>query len=237
MQLYVNVPARRVDLDQAVLDALPSLKAAGAVALKWQSPLWQPLFRDDKPFHEYRDGKMLRAIGRPDLHPELREYWPTRGPTWDAIALACNEAGKTLGPVVLEAKAYPGEFRDTGGGTAAKGDRRELIERRLRETRFWLDIPETAERAETWLGELYQSANRFACLHWFHEVLIPEASAWQLNLYFVDDTTYRPTPRAKWKEALPVAEADLGLKGPVLHSGHAFLDGRPRQELVDATGG
>jgi hypothetical protein len=63
MQLYVNAPARRSELDQAALHALPVLRAAGAVRIRWRSPLWSPLFPTDKPFHEYRDGKMLASIG------------------------------------------------------------------------------------------------------------------------------------------------------------------------------
>lgn len=237
MQLYVNVPACRAELDQAVLDSLPTLKAAAAVALEWRSPLWQPLFGDDKPFHEYRDGKMLRAIERSDLRPKLRDHWPARGPTWDAIAVARDRRGKAVGPVLVEAKAYPGEFRDTRGGTAAGGDRRERIKCRLQETRAWLGVPESPELAATWLGELYQSANRFACLRWFRAVLQPEVPAWLLNIYFVDDPTYRSTQRREWDKALGVAVAELGLAGTVPHSGHVFLDGHPRQELVDATGG
>src|SRR3954471_12722156 len=108
MQLYVNAPARRAELDAAVLDALPTLKAAGAVAVQWHSPLHQPLFADDKPFHEYRDGKMLRAIGHEELRRTLREYWPTRGPVWDGIALGRGADGTVIGPVLVEAKAYPG---------------------------------------------------------------------------------------------------------------------------------
>ena len=139
--------------------------------------------------------------------------------------------------MLVEAKAYPEEFRDPGGGTAAEGDRRERIVVRLRETRSWLGVPQDPTLETTWLGELYQSANRFACLHWFRAVLAPETPAWLLNLYFIDDPTYRATSRAAWERVLPVAEADLGLTGPVLHSGRVFLDGCARRELVEATGG
>jgi hypothetical protein len=153
------------------------------------------------------------------------------------IALARDGDGDVVGPVLVEAKAYPGEFRDTGGGTAAEGERLKRIRQRLQETRAWLDVPESPDRARIWLGELYQSANRFACLRFFRAVLQPEVPAWLLNIYFVNDPTYRPTPRMDWEKALGVAESDLGLARSVAHSGRAFLEGRPRQELVDATGG
>lgn len=78
MQLYVNAPDRRAVLDQATLAALPSLRAAGAATLAWRSPLQQPRFANDHPFHEYRDGKVFDAIGRPDLRTKWAEYWPGR---------------------------------------------------------------------------------------------------------------------------------------------------------------
>lgn len=231
MQLYVNVPGRRAELDQAVLGALPTLRAAGAVALRWCSPLARPLFPDDKPFHEYRDGKMLRAIDRYDLLPQLRDYWPARGPVWDAIGRAFDARGGAVGSVLVEAKSYPGEFRVTGGGTGAAGDRRERIKTRLSETRAWLGVVETPERAQTWLGELYQSANRLAYLRWFHAVLDPPVPVWLVNLYFVSDPTYRSTVRSEWDDALRAAAADLGLAGSVAHLEHAFLEGRDPAEL------
>jgi hypothetical protein len=67
MQLYVNSPHRRRALDAAALDALPSLRADRSTQFRWRSPLARPLFDSDRPFHEYRDGKLFDALGRPNL--------------------------------------------------------------------------------------------------------------------------------------------------------------------------
>jgi hypothetical protein len=109
---------------------------------------------------------------------------------------------------------------------------------RLRETREWLGVEESPQLGERWLGELYQSANRYAFLRFFRVVAEPRVAAWLLNLYFTDDVTHRPTPRARWDKELPRAERDLGLSGiAVKHSGRALLPGGSYEELVAATDG
>src|SRR4051812_3262722 len=150
MQLYVNAPDRRALLDKATLAALPSLSAAGATTLDWRSPLQHPLFATDHPFHEYRDGKVFDAVGRPDLRGKWAEYWPGRSQRWDALAVACDDTGTVLGPVLVEAKSYPGEFRPKSGGPRAEGDRLKIIERRLRETREGLGGAERPEHPQAW---------------------------------------------------------------------------------------
>jgi hypothetical protein len=242
MQLYVNAPDRRALLDETTLAALPSLRAAGATTLDWRSPLQHPLFVTDHPFHEYRDGKVLDAVGRPDLRAKWAEYWPGRSQRWDALAVARDDTGTILGPVLVEAKSYPGEFRPKSGGTRAEGDRLALIERRLHETREWLAVAETPELTKLWLGPLYQSANRFAALRFFRSFCDPPADAWLLNLYFINDTTHinekLATPQEQWEKELPGAEHDLGFAGlEVPHSGRAYVEGGTYDELVAATGG
>jgi hypothetical protein len=242
MQLYVNAPERREQLDRATLEALPSLRDAGARALDWRSPLQRPLFATDHAFHEYRDGKVFDAIGRPDLRGKWAKYWPGGSQKWDALAIARDASGAALGPVLVEAKSYPGELAPKSGRTRAEGDRLELIERRLRETREWLGVAETPALAKQWLGPLYQSGNRFATLRFFRSFCDPPGDAWLLNLYFVNDTTHTnkklATSRQQWEEELPGAERSLGLEGKdVPHSGRAFLDAGTYEELVAATGG
>jgi hypothetical protein len=145
-------------------------------------------------------------------------------------------------PCACRGQELSRQFRDTGGGSAAKGDRLTRIEDRLRETRQWLRVEESSQIAERWIGDLYQSANRFATLRFFRSHLNPPADAWLLNLYFLNDRTHksskRATTREKWEAELPRAEADLGLKGkPIAHSGRAFVDAGTYEELVAATGG
>lgn len=143
IQLYVNEPTCGAELDAAALKHLPGLRDAGATTLSWRSPLLEPLFSTDHPFHEYRDGKVLDALGLSRLRPDWKKYWPQRSQKWDALAMALDVDDEDVGPVLVEAKSYPGEFRDRGGGTRAEGERRKRIENRLWQTRGWLGAQQT----------------------------------------------------------------------------------------------
>lgn len=110
IQLYVNSPERRKVLDEKVLTALPTLRAAGATRFDWRSPLLLPVLPGDHPFHEYRDGKVLDAIARSDLREKWRDYWPNRSQKWDALAMAYDGGDGVVGPVLVEAKAIPASF-------------------------------------------------------------------------------------------------------------------------------
>jgi hypothetical protein len=61
----------------------PILRQTGSAApITWLSPL------ASDEFAEYRDGSFLKLIGHPGLEPDLREFWPARGPQWDALGKA-----------------------------------------------------------------------------------------------------------------------------------------------------
>lgn len=75
-QLYVNY--REAALSQAVADALPV--DCTAEAIDWRSPLQSAAFK------EYRDGEFLAAVELSGVADELKEFWPARGPRWDALA-------------------------------------------------------------------------------------------------------------------------------------------------------
>jgi hypothetical protein len=197
MQLYVNSPHRRRALDAAALDALPSLRAVRSTQFRWRSPLARPLFDSDRPFHEYRDGKLFDALARPNLRRAWSEYWPARSPKWDGVALALNSDGKAVGCLLVEAKS-PGEFRPASGGTRSEGDRRSRIVKRLAETRDWLKIRDSPEVTRHREGDLYQAGNRYATLRFFRDFVDPPVAAWLLSVYFLDDQTHlSPARRAR----------------------------------------
>lgn len=83
---------RAVETRPEVL-ALPDLGP-----INWVSPL-----RNDA-FAEYRDGAFLRRLNLSWLENELTEFWPRRGPQWDALGLAGDKI------VLVEAKARVPEF-------------------------------------------------------------------------------------------------------------------------------
>jgi hypothetical protein len=217
VQLYVN--RRAHELTDAVLRQTPSL-AEVARTLAWTAPL------ERDGFSEPQDRGFLRAVGYEDFAPQLAEFWPTRGPVWDALAVAILPAGRP-GVVLVEAKSHPAEVY--GGGTQASAGSRARIADALTATRLWLGL---SEDPTGWLDALrpdepghssvYQAANRLAHLYWLRERMSVEA--WLVNLLFVDDPTHRSTSLAAWEASLPAIEEDLGLPaGAVPYASHAFV--------------
>jgi hypothetical protein len=218
VRLYVN---ERADaLTAAVLDQMHAL-AKRTESLEWRAPL-------APKFEEPRDGAFLVAVGREDLAESLREFWPARGPVWDALAVV-HLRGGGQGILLCEGKSHPAEIY--GGGTKASEGSRTRIAAALAATQDWLGVPRDAER---WMDPLrpeqpghsavYQSANRYAHLYWLRKHAGVEA--WLCHLLFVDDPTYGATPRALWEQKLPEIERDLELHGRTIpFAGHVFLPG------------
>jgi hypothetical protein len=57
-----------------------------------------PLAEDN--FAEHRDASFLARLGLEALTPNLREFWPARGPQWGALGVFDG------GIVLVEAKAH-----------------------------------------------------------------------------------------------------------------------------------
>lgn len=221
LQIQIAVNRYRDELETKLLAALPTLAALDPV-FDWRSP------REDDRFREYYDGSLLDRIGRSELRPKLKQFWPAGGPHWDAIAVAGTETGDWLGPVLIEAKSYPKEQESS---CAAKDPAsRELIERRLTETRAWLGVAD--DHAHTWMNGRYQSANRLTFLRFFRQVLGEQA--WLVNVYVVDDPDPTiTTTHDQWQAALAETTKLLGIsEHGVEHSGAVFIPGRERHELT-----
>ena len=218
LQLQIWVNRQPDELSRRVVDALPSLASLNP-RLRWVSPL------ETEKFVEYQDHAFLRALELESLDPQLKRFWPRGGPVWDALA-AVEIGGDPAarGVILVEAKSYPAEIY--GGGCQASPRSRKKIETALRKTKNWLDVPEDID----WTGPLYQSANRFAHLHFFREeVGIP---AWLVNVYFLDDPD-SPTTREEWRVALRQVKAELGLANIIVpHAAELFLEAGERRELA-----
>jgi hypothetical protein len=186
IQHYVND-------DPATLQDAISHSCGVPVSLKWVSPL-----RSHR-YAEYRDLAFLKALGLSKHRGDLTNFWPARGPVWDALAL--DELSNQI--VLIEAKSHLPEIR--GGGCKAVSIRsRKKIDAAINETKRWLSVPPEAE----WKGDLYQAANRIAHLHLFRNVL--KIPAWLVNIYFVDDPHSR-TSRNEWDLGIPLAKRQLGI--------------------------
>jgi hypothetical protein len=216
-QIYVN--RRRAELDMAILAAVPSLSVQKP-ALTWASPL------EAQSYREYHDAKFLRAVGLEALMPLLEDFWPSRGPHWDALAIV-QRSIREPGVLLFEAKSYPEEL-EGGGLKATSPASKEKICRALKATQDWLAIPES--KRDAWTGPHYQTANRLAHLYWLRKVA--DIDAWLVHLLVVNDPTFRRTPRAKWDSAVNSMKRILGLdEGFVPHFGHAYVDGLPKSKL------
>lgn len=209
LQDYVN--DHEPTLTRALIAALPDRLQELGACVQWVSPLAQ------EDYIEYRDADFLRAVGLAEFSAELADFWPTGGPSWDALAVVSTLGGKTLpGIVMVEAKSHVPEIY--GSGCQASPHSRELIEKSLAAAKHWCGASMDAD----WTGPLYQSANRLAHLYFLRERL--RRPAWLVNLYFTDDP-YRPTSRAAWEVELRNVKASLGLSGDVAGAVELFLPG------------
>jgi hypothetical protein len=172
----------------------PLLQKTQGGAITWLSPL------ASDGFAEYRDASFLELIGQEGLVPALKDFWPTRGPQWDAL-------GKTMqGDVLLvEAKAHVPEMCSLG--TAATPDSRSRIEATLNQVAQHLDA--NAGRA-AWTDFFYQIANRIAHLHFLRSNGV---SAWLVYVNFLGDKEMGgPTTPETWEAAYQVAFHVMGLR-------------------------
>src|SRR5208283_614822 len=78
-----------------------------------------------------------------------------------------------------------------GSGCGAKGASMQRILEALTETKISLGVPQEAQ----WAGTLYQSANRYAHLHFLRA--IGGIEAYLVNVYFVNDP-HSPTTVEEW---------------------------------------
>jgi hypothetical protein len=199
LQDYVN--EHEAALTKALMQELPArLRELGA-HIRWVSPL----AKDD--YAEYRDADFLWAIGLGDFVGELANFWPSGGPSWDALATISDSDGRIHpGVILVEAKSHIPEIY--GNGCQAGPDSRDLIEKALAETKDWCK----ASTAADWTGPLYQSANRFAHLYFIRERL--KCPAWLVNIYFINDEI-GPTDHDAWKAERRKVKATLGLTSMV----------------------
>jgi hypothetical protein len=195
------VNERTQDLNSAIAQSI-SRYNLNENDIHWVSPL-----AADK-YTEYRDSEFLERVGFGHLAPQLRAFWPQRGPCWDALARI--EGGCLL----IEAKSHVPEIY--GGGCGASPRSRQKIQSAFDATKAWLGV----SREVDWIGRLYQSANRYASLYFLRE--IAGVQAFLVNVYFVGDPR-TPLTRVDWNIAIEGVNRELGLVREVPYSASVFL--------------
>ncbi|HUV32749.1 MAG TPA: hypothetical protein VMW31_04185 [Devosiaceae bacterium] len=192
-------------IQRAVNDRPDLLNAAvSSVASDIKDIDWRSALRTDN-FAEYRDGAALHVLGLSGLAPDLSEFWPRRGPQWDALGVSSTGA-----IVLVEAKAHVAEMLSPP--TQAGQKSRARIEAALAETADGLG----ARPLAPWSDAFYQLANRLAML-WFLTQRGVDARLILVN--FVGDAEMGgPATPAEWRAAMQVAMHVMGL--PARHALH-----------------
>lgn len=188
-------------LQRAVNCNQSCLEHAEIGAVQWLSPL-----RDDD-FAEYRDAAFLERLGLSRLSEALRDFWPKRGPQWDALGLAGDRV------ILVEAKAHIDEFFSPP--SAATGKSRETIAASLTATREALGVSSSTD----WSTRFYQFANRLAHLYFLRSHGV---DAYLLFVDFIcDDDMRGPTCADEWAAVYRTAEYAFGL--PKTHALSKFV--------------
>lgn len=196
-----------------------ALRRSGALGrretIAWCSP------RAATSFREYRDTAALRLCGLAPRVP-LSEFWPARGPVWDALGTTSDDS-----VVLVEAKAHIAEAASPA--TRATPQSKAMIEAALTAARRHYAPRGRAE----WSGLFYQYANRLA--HQFFFTQRNGLSTTLVFLYFVNATDVDgPTSEAEWRGASRLIHAVLGLPSDLTRFGvfDAFVDVRLLQDAI-----
>lgn len=207
IQTYVNESCG--ELNQAIELSIQARQGILSLLPRWVSPLAA------HNYDEYRDEEFLSVIGLSQYASALNEFWPRRGPCWDA--LACFEGTTAAGLLTVEAKSHISEMR--GSWRAHSETSQAQIRRAFDSTKDWLGVPRTADWTA---GNLYQSANRYAHLYFFRQVVGIEA--WLVNTFFLNDPHSR-TSIEQWQAAIRQAKQELCLPADgVPYTVDIFLD-------------
>lgn len=201
IQTYVNEKTHA--LNSAVAQSL-SRYDLDEKDIHWVSPLAADTYS------EYQDSEFLERVGLGVLAQRLLEFWPRRGPCWDALARI--EGGCLL----IEAKSHVPEIYSGGCGASPRS--KQKIQAAFDATKAWLGVSPDVD----WTGRLYQSANRYASLCFLRE--IAGVQAFLVNVYFIGDRI-SPTPltRDDWDAAIGSVNRELGLVREVPYSSAVFL--------------
>ncbi|MDN4982224.1 hypothetical protein QY049_03160 [Bradyrhizobium sp. WYCCWR 13022] len=189
-----------------------ALRLSGAIG-PTASVLWASPLRDDG-FREYRDMAAISKAGIAGLRKSLAEFWPARGPVWDAVGFTADKT-----PVFVEAKAHIPEAASPP--TKASPQSFELIEKSLSEARKFY----APKASAIWTNLFYQYANRLA--HHYFLTRLNGLKSSLVFLYFVNaEDMQGPVTEEEWHGAIRLIHAVLGLPKDLRSRGvfDAFVD-------------
>lgn len=206
---------------QVLTSALRRSEAIGPqISVTWHSPL------EDDHFLEYRDAKALDKVGiqSASLKRPLEQFWPLRGPVWDALGITSEG-----NPLFLEAKAHIPEAASPATKASAPASLK-LIKESLKQARQFYAPKAMAD----WSELFYQYANRLA--HHYFLKRVNDVHSVLIFLYFVNaDDMHGPKSEEEWRGAVQLIHAALGLPKDLRSYGvfDAFVDVRLLKDAVD----
>ncbi|QNN64634.1 hypothetical protein H9L12_10115 [Sphingomonas rhizophila] len=161
--------------------------------VQWRSPL----SGDD--YAEYRDGEFLDIVDLGHLRSDLADFWPSRGPQWDALGV-----GPKGQVILVEAKAHVGEMCSPPTG-ASQASRRRITDN----LNACAQLLGAREGHADWSRHFYQIANRLAHLRFLRERGV---DAYLVLVNFLNDREMGgPSTPEAWEAAYQVAFHVLGL--------------------------
>ena len=176
--------------------------------IEWLSPL------ADDDYAEYKDQTFLDLLEIKLTKKELKDFWPSQGPQWDALATFGDD-----GVILVEAKAHINEMLSPGSQASAES--LEKINKALNRTkRFY-----KAKPGCDWSKRFYQYANRLAHLYFLRE--LNGIDAYLVFVNFLNDPDLDgPKTEREWCAAIKVMHEALGVRGEVLkkHVIDVFVD-------------
>jgi hypothetical protein len=165
-------------------------------------------------YREYRDQAWLDRLEVELPNRALRDFWPARGPVWDALAKSgCGDV------ILVEAKAHIAEIASPR--CMAEGDSQTRIRASIGELRQLIAPRSTAD----WAGTFYQYTNRLAHLYLLR--VLNGIPAELVFLYFLNASDVNgPATAAEWQGAIKLLHSYLGLRHhPLLtHVHNVYLD-------------
>ena len=182
-----------VNKDADVLDkSIKSFIGAGKKQkIEWLSP------KADDDYAEYRDRAFLDLLRIKLSKTKLKDFWPARGPQWDALGGIGNEIY-----LLVEAKAHVSEI--ISSSQAKSPISKTLIKKSLDKTRKYLGLKPQLDLTQGF----YQYANRLAHLYLLR--VLNDIPAYIIFVYFINDHTHIPTSKAEWTGALQLMHSYLG---------------------------
>ncbi|MCF7875195.1 MAG: hypothetical protein K9L87_04900 [Candidatus Omnitrophica bacterium] len=183
--------------------------------IKWVSPIPKDNFK------EYGGQNFLKQLRLDYLKDELKKFWPSRSPQWDALGLL---KGGEEGYILVEAKSHIGEINKRGTSSTNEANKDKIRESILNTRKRLLNSKDNYK--ENWKKEYYQIINRICFQNFLKENIKKHSpkKVYLLFIYFINDPE-KEASQEQWKYKLKEIKDILGIKENHIENCHdIFID-------------